>query len=144
MGPAILVGDPAEWYARLRGRGDQLLAGLVANGVEVLAAGWVRTDTDPQQYLYIVSPWVDLGRAREGYAVLQAIDRAAHPAWRPLEVKLISATAPLADGLTYLTNQYADPAGEPVTYTGDQIGWVSIVGPALIYPTPKPAPAAGG
>ena len=143
MGPPVLVGSPAEWYDRLRSQGVRLLAELAAGGLEILAAGWVRTDTDSRSYLYVVTPWVELGRAREGYRLVQSAVAAGGASWRSHDFKLVSPSHWLADGLVGLARGYADPAGEPVTFTGDRIGLLAIEGPALIYPTPKPAPAAG-
>ena len=61
MDQAALVGIRSDWYDRLRDGGGRLLAGLRTGGLDVRAAGWVRSESDREWHLYLVSPAVEAG-----------------------------------------------------------------------------------
>ena len=146
MDQAALVGIRSDWYDRLRDGGGRLLAGLRTGGLDVRAAGWVQSESDREWHLYLVSPAVEAGRAGDGYGVVESVLRSLNAPWLLLDdIKLIGPSDPLARGLLGETNHASGAGGAPVVVTGDYIGSVPIVGPAYIYPVPKPAqaPATG-
>jgi hypothetical protein len=125
--------------------GSELLARLVAGGLDVSAAFWTKAEGDDRWYLYLVSSLVD----REGpFAVYEAVDAAVRASAGGSNravgidssvVKTLETTHPLAKEVTDLMHRHPKPSN--IWYRIRYLRNYPVEG-IYIYALPSPAPAA--
>lgn len=141
MDQEALVVHSAEWWDRKRAKLSQLLRSAALKGLEIQAAGWLRTTEDGHRYLYLVSPWREAGKSLEGYSVLHSCIKESDEDWLNVtDIRLIRSSDLLGRALLSTSS---NEAWDDDVYTDSDLGGVELNGPALIFAAPKPAPAAG-
>jgi len=120
--------------------GQRLLAQLVAGGVPVAAAAWVKEEESGMWYLYLVTPLVGedggtLPAYRRVNAVIRQLPEPLEIA--PLGIKVVAPGSPVGTALRDLQRHSRGPS--PYYYRGTRLGDLNIEG-AYVYP-PVPAPA---
>jgi hypothetical protein len=118
-----------------------LIEQLVAGGVPVTAAAWVKESESGQWFLYLVTPLVGEGGAtRTAYRrVNEVMRQLSHPIWvEPLEIKVVGPDSPVGKAVRDLHRRH--PVPSPIRYREARLGDVSVVG-AYVYP---PVPASVG
>jgi hypothetical protein len=120
--------------------GLRVIEALVAEGIEVKAAAWIRKDVEYSWWhLYIATPLVDKeGRLREAYRRINPVLREISPPLRVVDqrVRLIAPDDPVALAVQEIHRRY--PGSGSFQYTGASFGGMSVDG-VYIYP-PVAAP----
>jgi hypothetical protein len=113
--------------------GQQLIDHLVAAGVPLTGAAWLKDTENDQWYLYLVTPLVsEDGATREAYRRVNSVRRKlAEPSGiHSLQIKVIAPTDPVAQAILDLRRRY--PGKKPIPFWGSQLGGLSVDG-AVIY-----------
>lgn len=133
MDTNILVSDLIEDGRRIVGQ-------LPQAGFEATAAFWLKAAEDGEWYFYIVSPVAERERLSVAYGQLHTlIRRMPQPLWiKPLEVKLIAPSNPIAKDVLAIQNSTRGPTARPIRWDGQLLGNVRVEG-AYIYPLPAEA-----
>jgi hypothetical protein len=113
--------------------GKQLINQLLAEGVPVTGAGWLKETENDQWYLYLVTPLVSKDGATKGAYrrvnhVLGQMTELSNIRW--LEIKVIAPTDPVAQAILDVRGRY--PGKRTVAFRGSQLGGVHVEG-AYIY-----------
>ena len=115
--------------------GEELLRRFQETGVEVDGAAWVKTESDAQPYLYIVSSTLDKDATFDAYQHLrEALSKVVtdpNDPFSQLNVKLISPSRSVARGIVDWLLRHPDDSS--TFYHGAILGDVVIDG-AYIYP----------
>jgi len=140
MGQEILVREQTVG-------GRKVIDGLIARGVPVTAAFWMKRDDAPRWYLYIVTSLVETDGPFEAYrAVREVIGECqwGNPSEfvSPSDIKLLEPTHTLATWAV----------GVPGKYNGTVDAWVhgdwvrdgAVTGTYVYALTPRPAPQPAG
>lgn len=114
--------------------GKRLLERLIAEGIAVTAACWLKESEGGQWFLYIATPLVsEDGAKRKAYRrVRPVIQQMPQPFWiDPFEIKVISPNSPIARAVQDLHRRY--PVKSVIPFGAGQFGGMSIEG-AYVYP----------
>jgi hypothetical protein len=104
----------------------------------VRAAFWLKPRDEGEWYLYLASDQIDDSNFDVAYGeVLRLTGKTPTPWLDPLQVKVISADAPLAKAVLAILARY--PGKVPTRYQGRELGGVPVE-EVYIYPTPAPLP----
>lgn len=124
--------DQSTLVANQIADGQRLIDELIASGIDVTAAGWVKASEDSQWFFYIASPLVNVVRLADAYRQVYGVMRTMSELWiETAQVKLIAHDNPIANDLMTVRDQYSGTI--PVRYQGPRLGLVSIE-EAFIYP----------
>jgi hypothetical protein len=132
MDQEILVREMIE-------EGKRLLERLVAEGVPVTAACWVKESENERWYLYIATPLVpEDGVTRQAYMRINTVLRQLEGSFEfdPFRIRAFAASSPVAEAILALYKHH--PRRGPIRYRDYRLGDVSVED-AYIYP-PMPAP----
>jgi hypothetical protein len=119
--------------------GRRVVEHLVAEGIEVKAAAWIRGAEENSWSLYLATPLVHKkGRKRNAYMRILAMLQEITPPLRmaPYAITLIAPDDPVALAVQEIHRRY--PGSGSYQYTGASFGGMSVDG-VYIYP-PVPAP----
>jgi hypothetical protein len=116
--------------------GKRLVERLIAEGVPVTAAFWIKTSEDGQWFLYIATPLVQAeGATKAAYRRVNEVIRLLSPPFsiHPLEIKVISDANPITRDVQAIQQKAGTFPGSPIHGTGTRIGLLSVEG-AYFYP----------
>jgi hypothetical protein len=109
--------------------GKRLIDRLIAGGVPVTAAYWLKGAEDGYWFLYLVTPLVgEDGATRAAYQRLNAIFRQIpQPFWvDPLDVKVIGPANPIAQAVLDLHKRSATPRPRLLQPGGKWLGHLAV------------------
>jgi hypothetical protein len=116
--------------------GSRFIERLVAEGIEVCAAGWLKEADSGHWYLYIVTPLVgDDGATRQAYRrILPFTQQMPAPyAVDSFRIKVVAPLSPVGEAMVKLLKRYSIAA--PMRYDDYRLGDVNVE-VAYIYPLP--------
>ena len=120
--------------------GKKFIERLVAEGVPVTAAFWVKESENGRWYFYIATPLVPKeGGTREAYGRINAVFRQMPEPFGidPFQIRAVSPSSPVGEAVVYWQKRY--PGKGPFRYPGYRLGDVNIEGAYIYRPTPAPA-----
>lgn len=124
--------------------GERLLRELIAGGMAVTGAAWIKSMYDGQPYLYIVNPdqertasFAPRERVNAAVDALNATLADPYDHLDPFEIKLFGESYSLSKGILDWLRR--NPSDRPTFDPGPALGGVSIDG-AYIYPATLFAP----
>lgn len=112
--------------------GQKYVDRLIANGIDVAVAFWLKDCDDERWYLYIATRAVDdLGQVA-AYRAYHGATKGLQSPWMGMfQVKLISPESPLAkDAIAFLSTH--QPSSPFLRFPGPRLGGTNIDG-AIIY-----------
>jgi hypothetical protein len=139
MDPTTLVKEQIDY-------GAQFVERLPKEGIEVLAAFWVKLAENGRWYFYVVSPVEEEDPRHAGGRLVRLARQMPRPYWiDPFDVNLLGPSDPLARGALELYKR--GPQEFPMIYREGWMGNKSIEG-GYFYPAPAaperlPAVASG-
>jgi hypothetical protein len=125
---------------RLIDDGQRLSEQLSQNGLEVVAAFWLKAVEDERWYFYLVSPLVESEGISQAYTQFHTSLREVPPLlWLdPLEVKVIGVTDPIAKHILAIHAQRTRHREFPIRWRGKRLGEMNV-DDAYLYPLPTNA-----
>jgi hypothetical protein len=113
--------------------GRKLIERLAQEGIEVSAAGWLRSEYDAGQWFFYIATPIEDTDTMNSYRRLVAVVRTMPtPFWiDPMEIKLISPKNPIAKWMRGLHDKY--PTKDVLHLMGG-IGAPDDVEEAFVYP----------
>ena len=127
MDPTTLVKEQIDF-------GAQFVERLPKEGVETLAAFWIKLSEDGRWYFYVVSPLKEEDPGHAGGRLVRLMRQMPRPLWiDPFGVKLLGPSDPLAKGALELYKR--GPQEFPMIYREIRLGNRSIEG-GYFYPAP--------
>jgi len=115
--------------------GKRLVDRLLAEGVPVTAAGWIKEAESGFWFLYLVTPLVtEDGAMKAAYWRVNEVIRKLPQPWPYLfAVKLLNPKHPVAEAMVELQRRYPGRPVIPYGYGEDRMGDLSVDG-AYLYP----------
>lgn len=134
MDQSALVGPPVD-------DGRRLIDRLLADGIEVAAAAWLKPAEEGGWVLYVSSPVVDGLGLHEAYRrVHAALNRAGTDDLTTANIRFVGTRDPLAEELQSILGLRPNTKG--IGWVGPRLGGIAV-DDAYIYPKPV-APTVGG
>jgi hypothetical protein len=119
--------------------GKRFLERLVAEGVPVTAAFWVKESENGRWYLYIATPLVsEDGDSLEAYRRINAVFRQMPEPFGigPFRFRAVAPSSPVGEAVVYWQKHY--PGKGSFYYPGYRLGDVNVEGAYIYRPIPAP------
>lgn len=121
--------------------GRRLIERLIADGVPVLAAAWLKPSEEGSWVLYIVTPLVDDRGLHDAYLQVHgALSRIESAGLTTANIRFVGTRDPLAEVLESILQQR--PKSRGISWAGPRLADIQV-DDAYIYPRPT-SPLVGG